>query len=387
MKCKICGSNLTEKDEKCPFCGCDNEFYEKRKLNCPVCGQTIDENQTTCNSCGCELKKNTLSVKYCNNCGTKLAPTANYCYRCGCTSFKASNDTIDETLEETNLTEVNEIEYHRIKKISLIGILTYFGIFYLVSPLVSQILLAIIVKAYNVDLTLVTTTEDLLNYYPNAYAMLLALANLFTYGLLFCSVFVIMFKLLKADLVNLRGHMSTFWSNFGITLGLLYASSILSNIVLNLILIITGLSKYDTGNSANQEAINLILTASPITCIITLLMTIFAAPIIEELVFRKGFFNMSKNKGKKVVIISGLIFGAIHIVDAVASGIIGVIENTTEIQTVIVEFLYIISYASSGIVLGYCYHRAKYNVSSNILAHMAYNAIGIILTLLTFLLN
>lgn len=387
MFCKNCGYKLEKNQKNCPLCGTPNEFFEKNEIECPHCGQINDSSNTNCEFCHEPLKKeNHTRVKYCKKCKTKLSPLAMYCYNCGSNEFTSSEQDVIETSVQEKI-EVNEVDFEKKRKISLIGILVYFGVFYLVAPLLTQILMVIVLKAYNVDMSLIKTTDDLIKNYQNVYALILALSNLVTYGLLFASAFVIMFRFLKEDLIILRTNKRSFFVNFGITLGLLYATSILSNIVLNIILITTGLSKYDTGNSQNQEAINLILTSSPVTCVITLLMTIVAAPIIEELIFRKGFFNISRKKGAKAIVISGLIFGAIHVIDALISGISSVIAGEEVIQTVITQFLYIISYASSGIVLGYCYYKANYNITSNIAAHMAYNAIGIILTLLTFLIS
>lgn len=378
MKCRNCGYEYNENTKNCPFCGANTENNSSKDelqiIRCPICHTQLNSEDQVCPFCGTTVDKN---PSFCENCGQPLEHSSAYCSFCG------HPVTSPKKLEiETKVNIISEIDFNKKKKTSIIGIITYFGVFYFLAPIFSQIIMAIILKNSQVDLELINSTEDLMRLYPNIYALILAFTNLCSYGLLFASVFVILFKMFRDDLIIFKTNISTFWKNFGVTFGLLYLANFASNIVLSLILAFCGLSSFDGGTSENQAAIDLMLTASPTTMIITFLMTIIAAPIIEELVFRKAFFNLSKEKGKKTIIISGFIFGAIHIVDAVLSGLLAFAEGTGAIQEVIVEFLYIISYASSGIVLGYCYKKSNYNIIPNIAAHMAYNAVGVILTLL-----
>jgi membrane protease YdiL (CAAX protease family) len=104
------------------------------------------------------------------------------------------------------------------------------------------------------------------------------------------------------------------------------------------------------------------------------------APIVEEIVFRKGvygivgkisqnFLNNRDMDPKKshlianiiAIAISSLIFGAIHAVD-----------------------VYILIYAGLGVALGTVYYMSNKNVFAAICVHILYNSISIILTLLVF---
>lgn len=392
MKCKKCGFELSENDKVCPICNepVEQKIVEEPKketIVCPFCHETIGKDETSCPYCGKELNSapkptsfTPNTQNFCQYCGHKLEPNANFCEHCG-HILKTPEPTID-----TTPVIKARLDFPQERKLSLIGVLVYFGIFYLVAPLLSQLVVIIVIAASGINLgDYNNDINQILANYPELYVNIIATVNLFTYLLLFASVFVIMFKLLKYDIIALRGRMSEFWKNFGITFAILFVASYASSLLVQLLLFITGLNDFQD-NSQNQMTINMMLTANGYTAIVTIIMTIIAAPIIEELVFRKGFFGISKQKGIGTVVASGLIFGGIHIIDGVISGIIGVINGTGAAETIVVELIYFINYAGAGLALSFAYRHNKFNIVPNIAAHLAYNAFGIIISLLASLL-
>lgn len=116
--------------------------------------------------------------------------------------------------------------------------------------------------------------------------------------------------------------------------------------------------------SVNQEYIEQSLLMNPI---IISFLTIVFAPIVEESVFRGCLMQycIDKNKPRLGFILSAVIFGCLHCLDAVLLGNIN-------------DLWYLIVYISLGGVLSYIYARS--NLYCSIGAHMLYNAFATILT-------
>jgi len=113
---------------------------------------------------------------------------------------------------------------------------------------------------------------------------------------------------------------------------------------------------------SNEEAVQSIITSYPIAAIF---MTTLFAPIIEELIFRKSLQDAVPVK-KFFPLISGLVFGYIHVIGA----------------TNPLEYLMIISYGSLGYAFGVILNKTD-NIYCVIMMHMIHNGI---LTLLGVLL-
>jgi membrane protease YdiL (CAAX protease family) len=89
------------------------------------------------------------------------------------------------------------------------------------------------------------------------------------------------------------------------------------------------------------------------------------APFAEEIIFRGCIFHpIAEKKGIWTgALISGLFFGAMHIVASVTSG------NW-------MNLLYLIDYGSSGIILAYAFGRTD-SIWTSIIIHACFNLIGI----------
>lgn len=118
-------------------------------------------------------------------------------------------------------------------------------------------------------------------------------------------------------------------------------------------IIINNISPNEIAN--NEEVIRNSIAASPY---IMLINTAIMAPLLEELVFRKSFRIVFKNK-YTFCLISGIIFGALHV--------IGSIEN-------VYDYLYILPYSSLGIALSYMYYKTD-NIWCPIIMHSIHNTI------------
>ena len=111
----------------------------------------------------------------------------------------------------------------------------------------------------------------------------------------------------------------------------------------------------------NESAVQDLISASPILAFI--FTTVFA-PFIEEMIFRKGIQDIFNNK-KIFIIISGIVFGLLHVIGAES----------------IFDFLYIIPYAALGMSFAHALYKTD-NIYTTIMIHLIHNGI---LTLISIL--
>ena len=92
-----------------------------------------------------------------------------------------------------------------------------------------------------------------------------------------------------------------------------------------------------------------------------LYQTVFYAPLSEELIFRRSFKDVFKNK-YIYVLISGLVFGGMHVISSASS---------------MSDFLYIIPYSALGIAFALLYYDTD-NIFTTISMHSLHNLLSII---------
>ncbi len=116
--------------------------------------------------------------------------------------------------------------------------------------------------------------------------------------------------------------------------------------------------------SGNEEAIRELFNDSPIYVYIS---SVFIAPFVEELVFRKAIRNIIPNN-LAFIIVSGLVFGGLHVIYS--------IENWTDI-------LYLIPYCTPGFIFAYIMSKTD-NVLVSSSIHFMHN--GLLMALQFFVL-
>lgn len=125
-------------------------------------------------------------------------------------------------------------------------------------------------------------------------------------------------------------------------------------------LLITAFSPNSMAN--NEEQVQQLIHGAPF---VSLICVGVLAPIIEEFTFRKAFYD-AFNKEWLFVLVSGLVFGSLHVVLSLES---------------LWDLLYLIPYSSLGISFGFVMCKTK-NVFSSTLVHIFHNTC---LTLLSIL--
>ena len=122
------------------------------------------------------------------------------------------------------------------------------------------------------------------------------------------------------------------------------------------------ISMFTTSNtSLNQQIIIKELKAAPIY---VLIITIFIAPILEELVFRLSFRKIFAHTNILYIIFSGLFFGFMHVAG----------ED-------LINLLFIIPYSIPGFIFAYLYTKSN-NICVPISLHIIHNFIMLILEII-----
>lgn len=176
-----------------------------------------------------------------------------------------------------------------------------------------------------------------------------------TANIILCIVIILMYrkelikewKKFKENLSNNIDTSIKYW-----LIGLIVM--VISNIIITFIL--------GGGQAANEQGVRKMIDVAPI---IMLINAGIIGPINEELIFRKCFKNILKNKWF-FILISGIVFGYLHV------------SGTNSLT----QFLYIIPYSSLGIAFATTYYKTN-TVFSSIFVHMLHNTI---LTLILILI-
>lgn len=221
--------------------------------------------------------------------------------------------------------------------INIVKLLITFLIFEL-----SDIFVLIPVKIFNLDINNLSTT---VNYILTTFRYICLIFILF---LLYRKDLKVEWKTFKTKITQ---NMDTAVKYYLIGL----VSMMFFNIIINFVL--------QLGGPQNEKAVQNMISSSPL---LMLICAGFLAPITEELIFRKAFKNVFTNKWV-FVIISGLVFGAMHVVNYT-------FQNPLEV-------LYILPYGS----LGACFAYMDYKVDSvfpSIAMHMIHNTALTILSIL-----
>jgi len=135
----------------------------------------------------------------------------------------------------------------------------------------------------------------------------------------------------------------------GLFLSLLFASSIME---------LLGV----TENSNNQEVLNNLLNSELFDKVSLIVFSVFFAPFVEEIVFRRAVFGFfEKTSIPLAIIASGISFGFVHVLTG--------------------DYVQLIIYGSLGLVLAYTYYRSNKNIITVITIHMIYNLIITIIML------
>lgn len=172
-------------------------------------------------------------------------------------------------------------------------------------------------------------------------------------------IFVVLFDDIINTIKNFK-FSSTFFKTVLSGFGIYYVVNIFVNII-------TNAYNPDLGDTVNQMTLEIMLFSSPSSFIFTAIMVVILGPIVEELVFREGFFKLIPNK-YAALLVSSLVFGIVHVLST----------NTNFSDSLFLT----LPYFASGAVLGYLYIKNDSNITVTIGLHMFMNLVSLILMVL-----
>ena len=178
--------------------------------------------------------------------------------------------------------------------------------------------------------------------------------------ILFLIILFLYFKYFKKDFsefkLDLNKNIKKCIKLFGIILLVKFGASVMTSILAVIL-------NVDFAQSDNQNMLEDLIKVAPILMLIS---SVIIAPFVEEGVFRLGFREVI-DKPVLYVLISGLVFGLIHVFPTEHSLILGLLQS--------------IIYVSLGVVLAYIYLKED-NIYFVIIPHALNNLLGIVAALL-----
>lgn len=167
-------------------------------------------------------------------------------------------------------------------------------------------------------------------------------------------IFTIMFMLFRKQLLHDFKIFKEYFREYNSLVVKTWLKALLTIGIISIIInLITNIE-----TSTNQKNLNEMFDALPI---LVAVLTMIYAPIVEELMFR-GVFRKFFNKKYVFILISGISFGALHVIDDFQSTL---------------ELLYILVYSTLGIYLASLYYKTN-NICTNIYLHFFQNTISVI---------
>lgn len=181
---------------------------------------------------------------------------------------------------------------------------------------------------------------------------------LFSYQVLMVSIILLIYKdLITEKWSDLKKNHQEYFNKYFKYWFLLLGLMMISNFIIMII----------TKNSSGAENQNQIINMFSKSPIYTYLSAVIFAPIVEELVFRQSVRNLIPKYNILFILVSGLIFGGMHVLGA----------------DTFAEFIYIIPYSIPGMVFAYVLTKSN-NIFTTIGLHFVHN--GILMSLQTILL-
>lgn len=155
-------------------------------------------------------------------------------------------------------------------------------------------------------------------------------------------------KEIKSGLKDYKNHKNEYFKKYFKYWILIMAIMLLSNSLITLL-------KGETTNSVNEQVLREAFKQYPIYIYIA---TVFLAPIMEELIFRRSIRTYFTSD-TLFIIMSGLLFGTVHLAAGMES---------------IVDLLYIIPYGAPGAIFAYIYTKTN-NITVPMSMHLFHNGV------------
>lgn len=233
-------------------------------------------------------------------------------------------------------------EYETNKYINIIKLIISMFLFFFTTSLIFYIT-SLIINFFRISISssFIGTFEYLLRFFSQTTLMICLI-------LLYRKDFSNDFKKFTKNFWEIGDKVISYW-----TIGLIIMG--LSNILIG---IFTPVKQ-----AANEEGVQVIIKTIPF---LSFILIGIIGPICEELVFRKAFKEVFKNR-IVFILTSGLVFGSMHVIFHISS---------------LYDYLYLIPYCSLGMAFAaICYDTD--NIWSSIFAHVMHNSILTIVSIIS----
>ncbi len=259
---------------------------------------------------------------------------------------------------------LNIVEPYKTR--SLISIIYYLSIFFIVSEFIGYIAILLYLNANGFSKDVITEGSSLFdpNVYDHMQSYLNLILQIIIYGIAIIGVLILMWKPLIEDFNRISGKTFAFGA---MGLGITYAGSLIGSLFLSII----GVTNWKS-DSSNQQAIDEMFSTSPLNLIILFVVIVIIAPILEELIFRKAIFKQFK-KRNLALIVSSLSFGLLHVISSATAVLIQIPRGTATFLDFVLELIYVIPYSLMGIGMGIAYIKSSNNICAPIFTHMLNN--------------
>ncbi len=272
------------------------------------------------------------------------------------------------TMEFNNEQATAYFEYEKNRKLGIKSILYYASIMYILIYIIQIFLIILAPMITKYPLYLENANSELI-IHPENETFISAWTQFIIYLIIFIGLVFFNIRNLINDLKDFKTEFKKHFTNILIGIGVFFLAMIASALFLGIFNI--------TSSSDNQEQIEKIMTGYyPIILVPAL---VILGPVCEELIFRRSFFNIFKMETKKwiKIIVSGSVFGFIHVGMAV---LLYIIEKAPS-QIIIEELLLGVPYILQGIGLSYIYSRSEENILPVLIIHILNNLLSCIMVL------
>lgn len=197
----------------------------------------------------------------------------------------------------------------------------------------------------------------------DANLILTTIVNLLVY---FIDVAIVFFIHRKSIFKEWKDYVDNFKKYFKVALQNWGKGFILMILINTILLTVTN------GIAANEASNRELLNQNLVFSIIAM---VFLGPILEEIVFRKGFKNVFENK-TVFLIFTSLLFGSMHIISSIDFNNISLFLQNWQ------QILYIIPYSTLGFFFGKAYLETDC-IFTSITAHIFHNGLTILIIILS----
>ncbi len=242
----------------------------------------------------------------------------------------------------------------------IVAIIIYVAVMFIIASLITIGIGSIICRKNNLDFILFSEALSATDFtkfdprYIEASAIAQGYGNFFGYLIAFIGVTFFMRDELKSDLSKMKANKF----KYPIYAILFFVLTFLVDFLFQLIV----------ESSVNQSTIELILNYSG--KYVMIIAVVVFAPIVEELIYRKAIFSLTKgNRIYVSYLISIVLFTLPHML-------------SSDMSNIFVWILQSIPYMFSAFLFCLIYHKSNFDIYSTIFAHILNNLIAVVLSII-----